>query len=387
MAIFILAVIVFVIADILLRYVLKSWKERKIRREREEVLRTSLVLDFSREAKTLRRVSVERPKARILCIDDEEVILNSFRKILVLDGYSVDTVMTGKEALGLIQSHHYDFVFTDLKMPEMSGEDVAKAVKHFRPDIDVIIITGYATVESAVECMKHGAMDYIQKPFTESELLDLTKKFVIRRNDRIQKDLKPRVHVTHLPLAKELLDSEFVIPGGIFISEGHAWASMEEDGTVKVGLDDFAKKIIGRIDDLEMPNLGMTIKKGQPLFYVKQGYRTIPFNAPLSGRVAKVNTTLKRGLKALDLTPYGDNWVCILDAEDLDIEISKLKIGKAAVSFYHDELEHAHQHMRKMRGNGQGGKRMPSSVGVSQAELELLNDREWDEIVMEFFKK
>lgn len=387
MAIFILAVITFIIADILLRYGLKSWKERKIRREREEALQTSLTLDFSREAKTLKRVTVERPKARILCVDDEEVILDSFRKILVLDGYSVDTVMSGKEALGLIQSHHYDFVFTDLKMPEMPGEEVAKAVKHLRPDIDVIIITGYATVESAVECMKHGAMDYVQKPFTEDELLDMMKKFVIRRNDRIKKELKPRVHVTHLPKAEGVLESEFAIPGGVFISEGHTWASMDEDGTVKVGLDDFAKKLIGRIDDLEMPNLGMTVKKGQPLFYVKQGYRSVPFSAPVSGRVAKVNAALKGDLKALDVTPYGDNWVCVIDADHLDAEIPKLKIGKAAVSFYHDELEHAHKYVHREGGHRQNGSGDGSSEAFKSGELEQLTDREWDEAVAEFFKR
>ncbi len=387
MALFILAVIVFVIADILLRYALGSWKKRKIRMEREAALQTSLNLDFSREAKTLKRVTVEHPKARILCVDDEEVILDSFRKILVLDGYCIDTVMSGKEALGLIQSHHYDFVFTDLKMPEMSGEDVAKSVKHLRPDIDVIIITGYATVESAVECMKYGAMDYIQKPFTENELLEMTKKFVIRRGDRIQKELKPRVHVTHLHGTEGLPQSEFTIPGGVFISAGHTWASMEEDGTVKIGMDDFAKKFIGRIDEIEAPNLGMIVKKGQPLFYIKQGYRTIPFSAPVGGKVARVNTALKRDLKSLDATSYGDNWVCIVDAENLDSDLPTLKIGKSAVSFYHEELEHMHKHVHKVGGNGQNGNGDGSSASFKSGEFELLNDREWDEVVNEFFKK
>ncbi len=173
MPLFILAVIIFIIADFLLRLALKKMKEKKLREEREAALAISLKLDFSREAQSLKRAEVPNPRARILCVDDEAVILDSFRKILVLDGYSVDTVETGPEALGLIRQHHYDFLFTDLKMPGVSGEEVAKAVKHLRPDIDVIIITGYATVQSAVECMKHGAMDYVQKPFTESELLDL----------------------------------------------------------------------------------------------------------------------------------------------------------------------------------------------------------------------
>ena len=159
LSIVIIAFIAFILADIIIRYIIKKYQESKAREEREAILKESLNLDFSSEAKTLKRAEVENPKAKILCVDDEQVILDSFRKILVLDGYSIDTVETGQEALGLVQKHHYDFVFTDLKMPQMSGEDVCKAVKHLRPDIDVIVITGYASVESAVETMKYGAMD------------------------------------------------------------------------------------------------------------------------------------------------------------------------------------------------------------------------------------
>ena len=147
----------------------------------------SLNHDFTHGAKTLKRVEVDDPKARILCVDDEEVILDSFRKILVLGGYCVDTVETGQEALGLIQKNDYDFVFTDLKMPNMSGMDVVKSVKHLCPDIDVVVITGYASVETAVDCMKYGAMDYVEKPFTEEELRVFVKHALIKRQDRIEK--------------------------------------------------------------------------------------------------------------------------------------------------------------------------------------------------------
>ena len=94
MALFIAALIVFIIADILIRYITKRIREKKIFQEREEALKVSLNLDFSSEAKTLKRAEVENPIAKIICVDDEAVILDSFRKILVLDGYSVDTVET-----------------------------------------------------------------------------------------------------------------------------------------------------------------------------------------------------------------------------------------------------------------------------------------------------
>jgi len=189
-------IVLFFFLNIAARVLYGRLQEIKRQAEREEALAESYNLDFTLESKTLKRVEIKDPRARILCVDDEEVILAGFRKILAMSGYAVDTVETGQEALGLIQTRDYDFVFTDLKMPLMSGTDVAKSVKHLRPDIDVIIITGYATVETAVECMKHGAMDYVEKPFSEDELRLFVKHALIKRQDRIQKQSNPQVDVT-----------------------------------------------------------------------------------------------------------------------------------------------------------------------------------------------
>ena len=84
------SVILFVLADLAVRTACQRLREKRVRREREAALAVSLQLDFTREAKTLRRAEVSEPAARILCVDDETVILDSFRKILVLDGYCVD---------------------------------------------------------------------------------------------------------------------------------------------------------------------------------------------------------------------------------------------------------------------------------------------------------
>jgi FixJ family two-component response regulator/glycine cleavage system H lipoate-binding protein len=384
MPLFILAVVVFVLADLLIRSVVKKRNEKKLREDRDKALTESLRLDFSREAKTLKRAEVQNPKARILCVDDEQVILDSFRKILVLDGYSIDTVETGAEALGLIQQHHYDFLFTDLKMPTMSGEDVAKSAKHLRPDIDVIVITGYATVESAVECMKRGVMDYVQKPFTETELTDLVKKFLYRRKERIEKELKPRVHISHVSELSNFPAAEFVIPGGAFISEGHCWCTLEPDGIVEVGIDDFAKKLLGKIDDIEFPNLGMKVIAGQSLFTVRIGNRTMAFDSPISGQVTKINKYLGENLKALDATPYGQNWICTIDADDFDGELAKLKIGKSAVSFYQSEIDRFVVSLKEVTPvDANAGAAEPLHVG----QMESLADNEWNVVAKKFFRR
>ncbi|PIQ07648.1 MAG: histidine kinase [Ignavibacteriales bacterium CG18_big_fil_WC_8_21_14_2_50_31_20] len=382
MVLFILAVLLFAISDLIIRTVISKMKAKKIREERANILNESLNIDLSStEAKSLKRVEIENPKAKILCVDDEAIILDSFRKILVLDGYSVDTVENGREALQLLKTHHYDFLFTDLKMPIMDGVEVTKATKELRPDIDVVIITGFASVETAVETMKYGAIDYIQKPFTEDELLDFTKKAYIKREARIRKELKPKVHISHLHSTNDYNSGEFAIPGGVFISKNHCWVNIEADGNVKAGIDDFAKKIIGNIDDIEMPNLGMKANKGSVLFSIRQKNRTLSFISPVSGVVTKINTKLKEDIDSINITPYETNWICSIDADNLDNELQDLKIGKAAVAFYHKEIDRYTEKITELRSNDKAiDKGKPLFVG----ELSELDEYNWNNIVKEF---
>jgi len=355
-------------------------REKRKRAEREEALAESLRLDFTRESKTLKRVDVKDPEGRILCVDDEEVILDSLRKILVLDGYSVDTVETGQEALGLIQVHDYDFVFTDLKMPAMSGTDVIKSVKHMRPDIDVVIITGFASVESAVECMKHGALDYIQKPFTEDELRLFVRRALIKRRDRIQKQLKPRVHIVGPAERDQSFGGEFSIPGGVLVSTGHCWVSLAEDGTAKIGLDDFSKKLLGPVDSINFPDVGMNLVAGQPLFSVNQGHRKAQFNAPLSGKLVKINENLRKDCSMLEAKSYGQNWICVIEGNNLDAELPQLKIGKSAVTFFQNEIDRFQAFVQKAVGG-----EISDSESLSIGVIEKLDDAHWGATVKEFF--
>ncbi|MDZ7290240.1 MAG: response regulator [candidate division KSB1 bacterium] len=335
----ILTIVVFIVVDVALRLAMRRLHEAKIKKERKQALDAGLRLDYTDEAKSLKRVQIENPKAKILAVDDETIVLDSFRKILVMAGYSVDTVETGKEAIGLVRKNDYDFVFTDLKMPEMDGLEVTKAVKHLRPDIDVIVITGYATIKSAVEAMKYGAMDYVQKPFTEDELVDFVNKSLIRRQDKLERQIKPKVHLVTPSVGESASKHEFNVPAGIFISPAHAWARIELNGLVRVGIDDFAQKTIGQIEAVELPLRGQQVEKGDPLFSIKQGHRRVVIPSPISGKIASINSELLDRPELIKMKPYELGWVCSLEPANLSADLQTLKIGADAVSWYQQEID------------------------------------------------
>lgn len=335
----VVTVIVFILVDFALRVYFQEREKSKLRKEREEALDIGLKLDFSDEATTLKRVEVKEPKARILAVDDEAIILDSFRKILVVAGYSIDTVEKGREALGLIRKRDYDFVFTDLKMPEMDGLEVTKAVKHLRPDIDVIVITGYASIETAVETMKYGAMDYVQKPFTEDELINFFNKCLIKRKDRIERQMKPTVRLITPSTKESGSQHEFNVPAGIFISQNHTWVNIEMNGTARVGLDDFVRKIIKNIDKVELPRLNKNVKKGESLFSIKHNSHTINISSPISGKVTLLNTEHVEHPEWIASKPFELSWMCCIDPSNLPEELRSLKIGVDSINWYKAEID------------------------------------------------
>lgn len=373
-------ILAFIVIDIVVRIVSEKLREAKARQERLAALDIGLNLDFTHEAKSLKRVDVYKPLARILAVDDETIVLDSFRKILVVAGYAIDTVESGREALGLVQKYKYDFVFTDLKMPEMDGLDVVKGVKHFSPETDVVVITGYATIDSAVNAMKFGAMDYVQKPFTEDELVDFTRKCLIRRQDRLEKQLKPTVRMA---TAERPHEHEFVLPGGVFISAGHVWANVTVPGLVRVGMDDFTRKMIGRIDTIEFPQKGSQVKKGDRLFAIRQGDRIAIFKSPITGKIHLVNTELAHNRTWLEKQPYEKGWICSIKPEQLAAELENMKIGEKAATWYQEEIKRVRTLLAPESGNGHFGS-VVEVASLVEGQLEEMDEKMWEKFAATF---
>jgi DNA-binding NtrC family response regulator len=111
-------------------------------------------------------------RLNVLVVDDEAVIRDGLLRILDGEKYAVETCRSGHVAIELMQNKEFELIITDLKMPGMNGIEVLKAVKALQPDVPVIMITGYATVDTAVDAMRHGAVDYVAKPFTPEQILE-----------------------------------------------------------------------------------------------------------------------------------------------------------------------------------------------------------------------
>lgn len=115
-------------------------------------------------------------KAKILIIDDEAVALQNLMHVLKKEGYDILGTQSSPEALELMMQGQFDLILTDLKMEKVDGMEILSQTKKHYPDTEVIMITGYATVESAIEAMKHGAYHYIAKPFKLDEVRKVVKE-------------------------------------------------------------------------------------------------------------------------------------------------------------------------------------------------------------------
>ena len=139
----------------------------------------------------------------ILIVDDERKMAVVLQAAFEEDGYAVEIAQSGEDALAKFRQNPVPLVITDLKMPDMSGIDVLEAVKKLRPDVEVILMTAYATAQTAVEAMKKGAYDYVIKPFSLEELKlrarhVFEKRQLEQHNRQLQNELQEKYSIENM---------------------------------------------------------------------------------------------------------------------------------------------------------------------------------------------
>lgn len=152
---------------------------------------------------------------RILIVDDDKVLADILKDLALMDGQdrSVSVCYDGAEAVHMLKNGYFDLIITDLVMPNMGGLDVLKHAKKMDPDVLVIIVTGYASLETAVEAVREGAYDYIMKPCKMGEIKIVINRAaekikLNRENKELSKKLKEVYHELIMVLNNQRHKSE-----------------------------------------------------------------------------------------------------------------------------------------------------------------------------------
>ena len=135
--------------------------------------------------------------AKILLADDEQIARENLEYILKKEGYETVAVASGARALEELEKRDFDLVITDLRMPQVDGMQVLERTKELRPDTEVLVVTGYATVNTAVQAMQKGAYHYLAKPYQNEEVRILIRKALEKRELQLRvQELQRQVQAT-----------------------------------------------------------------------------------------------------------------------------------------------------------------------------------------------
>lgn len=253
----------------------------------------------------------------ILVIDDEQVIVDSVEKLCASEGWEVEKVLDGKAGLQRLDQKAYRLIICDIMMPDIDGFMFLDEVKNRDLETPVIITTGYSTVENAVKSLNEGAVDFLSKPFTFDELISS-----IKRSFRL-------VEILGDQNSSQSAESEkvaFVPCPDHYKRLGYlSWASLEADGSVRIGITDLMLRTIDSISAIELFHKDDEIIQGNPFLYLttdEQLQHTVL--SPMTGRIIEENEEIKSDHSLIEKDPYFNGWVYRIIPSSLEYEMKHL---------------------------------------------------------------
>jgi CheY-like chemotaxis protein/glycine cleavage system H lipoate-binding protein len=251
-------------------------------------------------------------RANVLVVDDEQIVCNSCTRILSQHGHNVQTALNGREALRKVEEDKYDVVIADWKMPEIDGMEVLRIVKKNHPDIVLIMITGYPSVESAVKAMRLGVSNYLPKPFGPDELTEALKK-ALEESQTEKKEL--------------------------FYYQTYIWARMSENGTVKIGLNNLFRERVGDVLYVDLPFNQTGVEYGRLCIRILASDKQIhKLYVPLRGRVKRVNYEINFNTDLINKDPFGKGWIVQIEPSHLEEDLKNWS-GNVSISNYQGKVE------------------------------------------------
>lgn len=254
----------------------------------------------------------------ILVIDDEQVIVDAVIKICSLENYSVDSALDVKTAIEKISKNYYPIIICDIMMPDGDGFQILEELHKRNTESVVIMMTGYSTVENAVNSLYKGAIDFIPKPFTVDELLNS-----IFRANKYQL-IKEKQKQFYLQGSRdELL---YVSCPVRYLRLGYStWMFQEREGSVLIGVCDMFLKTIDSVADIEFMEVDEELAQGISCATIKShDERQHKILSPVSGRIVEINEALKDNISLIEKDPFFEGWIYRAIPTDLEYEIKHL---------------------------------------------------------------
>ena len=197
------------------------------------------------------------------------------------------------------------------------------------------------------------------------------------------KQRKPEPSTVRLPADR------FYLPKGFFVSKAHTWVELTFAGEARVGVDDFAQKVIGSIDRIEVAPLKKELKKGDTLLTVAHGNRVLSIPAPISGTVLTVNESLLASPQMLHQDPYVAGWVAVIVPKDISTELRLLAIADDAAKWLRKEVSRFRDFIKEQAQIGvaaPAGVTMLDGGAPLNGVLEQFNENTWNAFQKEFLK-
>lgn len=239
---------------------------------------------------------------RLLVVDDEEAICEGCRRIFSRQGFTVQKTSDAREGLALASESDFSAILLDIKMPTMDGIQFLEQLRTKKPEVPVILMTGYPSVPSAVSAIRLGAAAFVTKPFTPEEI-----------TEAVRKHLRPTVTEKAEPAA-EGWNSE----GSVHFWH-EAWYQIGQDKSARVGA--MVMRPREAVESVRLPGIGEVVYQGLPMACLTLVDKTqVMVPSPISGIVEGVNETLVRDPSALLNDPCGSGWIATVCPTRLEEE-------------------------------------------------------------------
>ena len=250
----------------------------------------------------------------IMVIDDEQVILDAVNRICKAEDFAVDTCLDAETALQRIAQNGYRLVLCDLMLSDIDGFQFLDMLSERKIDVQVVMMTGFSTMENAVKSLHEGAIDFIPKPFTTDELCStLARSFKYVELKELEKTQKGDI-LTHIPC-----------PAKFYRLGYAAWITKDMRGAVFVGVTDLFLKTIQSVKRIKTMSPEEEMNQGSYCASLITAEDMIhPLIAPLSGRIIEINSALQENYTLVEKDPYFKGWIYRIIPHDLDFELKNL---------------------------------------------------------------